>query len=69
VTFISSRPLLGTGDMRATTGHQNNSLRRARARLSYRLGILNILWWGKEVGGGWALGKMVGKKNGGDAGH
>jgi hypothetical protein len=50
VTFISSRHLLGRGDLRGTLGHQNNTLRGARIRLSYRLGILNILWWEK---GGW----------------
>jgi hypothetical protein len=43
VTFISSRSLLGRGDLRGTFTHQSNTL-------SYRLGILNILWWGK---GGW----------------
>jgi hypothetical protein len=35
-----------------------------RAHLSYRLAILNILWWEREAGGGWALGKMVGKEMG-----
>jgi hypothetical protein len=50
VTFISSRSLLERGDLRRILGHQSNTLRGARACLSYRLGILNILWWEK---GGW----------------
>jgi hypothetical protein len=69
VTFISSRSLLGRGDPRGTLGHHSNSLRRAKACFSCRLGILNILLW--EEGGwrGWASGKMVGKEDGGGAGH
>jgi hypothetical protein len=49
-TFISIRSLLGRGDLRGTLGHQSNTLRGTRACLSYRLGILNILWREK---GGW----------------
>jgi hypothetical protein len=49
-TFTSSRSLLGRGDLRGTLGHQSNTLREERARLSYRLGFLIILWWEK---GGW----------------
>jgi hypothetical protein len=41
--FISSRPLLGRGDLRGTLHHQSNTLRGVRACLSYRLGFLNIL--------------------------
>jgi hypothetical protein len=37
VTFISSRSLLGRGDLRGTLGHQSKTLRGARADLSYRL--------------------------------
>jgi hypothetical protein len=47
VTFLSARPLLGRGDLRGTLSHQSNTLRRVRAHLSYKLGILNILWWEK----------------------
>jgi hypothetical protein len=44
-TFISSKPLLGIGDLRGTLCHQSNTLRGAGAHLSYRLRFLNILWW------------------------
>jgi hypothetical protein len=50
-TFISSRSLLGRGDLRGTLHHQSNTLRVARACLSYRLGILTILWWEKRLEG------------------
>jgi hypothetical protein len=69
VTFISSRSLLGRGDLRGTLSHQGDTLRGVRAHLSYRLGILNLLWQEKGGWRGWALGKMIGKEDGGDAGH
>jgi hypothetical protein len=59
VTFTSTRSLLGRGDL----GHQSNTLRGTRACLSYRLGTLNICGGKREVGGGWALGKIVGKED------
>jgi hypothetical protein len=63
VTFISSKPLLGRGDIRGTLSHQSNTLRGAKAHLFYRLGILNILWWEKGGWSRWALGKMAGKED------
>jgi hypothetical protein len=65
--FISSRSLLGRGDLRGTLGQQSNTLRGTRTGLSCRLGILNSLW--QEEGGWrrWASGKMVGKEDGGGA--
>jgi hypothetical protein len=50
VTFTSSRSFLGRGDLRGILSHQSNSLRGARAGLSYKLEILSPLWQGK---GGW----------------
>jgi hypothetical protein len=47
MTFASSKSLLGRGDLRRTLGHQSNTLRGARAHLSYSLGLLSILWWEK----------------------
>jgi hypothetical protein len=72
VTFTSSRSLLGRGDLRGTLGHQSNTLRGARACLSYRLGIFNLLWQEKVGWRGMVLGKMIGKVDGGmggSAGH
>jgi hypothetical protein len=31
-------------DLKGTLGHQSNTLRGARACLSYRLGFLSMLW-------------------------
>jgi hypothetical protein len=45
--FVSNRSLLGRGDLRGTLGHQSNTLRGARAHLSYMLGFLSILGWEK----------------------
>jgi hypothetical protein len=59
VTSISSRPLLGRGDLRGILGHQSNTLRGTRACLSYRLEILNLLWQEKKVGERW-LGRRMG---------
>jgi hypothetical protein len=49
-TFTSSRTLLWRGDLRGTLSHQNNTLRGAKARFSYRLGFLSLLWRKKR---GW----------------
>jgi hypothetical protein len=65
VTSKSSSFILGRGDLRGTLGYQNNTLRGVRACLFYRLGILNILWQEKGSWKGWALGKIIGKEDGG----
>jgi hypothetical protein len=50
-------------------GHQSNTLRGSRTCLSYKLGILNILWWEKGGCRGMGLRKMIEKEDGVGAGH
>jgi hypothetical protein len=59
--FISSRSLLGRGDLRGTLGQQSNTLRGTRTGLSCRLGILNSLW---QVGGGGHQVRWLGRRMG-----
>jgi hypothetical protein len=60
-TLANSRSLLGRGDLRGTLA--------IRAALMdgplLQAGVLSILWWERDVGGGWALEKMTVKGDGG----
>jgi hypothetical protein len=60
-TFVSSRSLLGRGNLRATLSHQSNTVRGVRDASLTGWIFPASCWWQKRVWGGWALEKMTAK--------